>query len=114
MENITVVSQRSHDHWNLEMKGGSAGGEGSREGKGERRGGGGGGGGWGGWGRKGRGERGGCRPRRGRGTGLSYLGPWTEPWALKFSYARSVDRSTGLKVWPDSGLRFYFSGLGRA
>ena len=34
MENITVMSQRSHDRWNLEMKGGPIGGEGRRGGGG--------------------------------------------------------------------------------
>ena len=51
MENITVVSQRSYDRWNLEMKGGPARGEG-------RRGGG-----------------GGVRARRGKGGRLVLFGP---------------------------------------
>ena len=72
IENVTVVSQRSHDRWNLEMKGGATGGEGSREGKGERR------------GERGGGVEGESKERGGgggggRGAGLSYLGPWAEP-----------------------------------
>ena len=60
MENITVVSQQSHDRWNLEMKGGPTGGEGRRVGEKREGGGGGGGGGVCGAGKgkgKGRGEK---------------------------------------------------------
>ena len=88
MENITVVSQRSHDRWNLEIKGGPVGREGrrvgekragSREGEEERR-------------ERGRAGKGkgigeereeGRRSGRRRGAGLFYFSPWAEPWALK-------------------------------
>ena len=68
MENITVMSQRSHDRWNLEMKGGPVGGEGRR---------GGGGGGGGGWSREGerKGDRGGVRAREGKGGRPVLFGP---------------------------------------
>ena len=92
------------------MKGGPTGGEGRRveeerrgervgKGKGRREGG------------KGRGEeRGGCGPRRGRGKVLFYLGPWGLAMGFKknLNPTRPIDRSTSLKVWPDSDLRPYF------
>ena len=49
--------------------------------------------------------------KRGRARG----GPLARPWAFKFfrpSPAQPVDRSTGLKDRPDSGLRPNFSGPG--